>query len=457
MPFRVSLRVIALLSLLGVGVAGFAGNLDAPAAPSSPGSAMFTIEDLYNRLATGTAGSKRSGPFVEPGTAPGSTMHTLNDLMNMAPALDNANGAGAGDVLTGKTFWGLPSGSWGPRVGAMPNRGAVMLTPGAATQTIAAGYHNGSGQVVGDANLTSGNIKAGATIFGVVGDNSVVNTTSGNATAGEILTGRKAWANGSEVTGTMPDRGAVTLTPGAATQTIPAGYHNGSGQVVTDPNLVSGNIRAGQTIFGVVGSSTVVDTSPASATAGEILLDFSAYINGVQVTGMRAGGVRLTGGAYWPGGHRWYKPGDGTVIDCMTGLVWLSNVPHVERPYLATDAAELDCMRWLYSICHGQYGLTDGSQPGDWDMPTIAELRSLLTDRPPGQAIGSLTSHAFDNPYLGDYYWTSTPVETGYTTTSADQVRIIYMRDGSTSSENKSTPNPADWHYVWPIRRGFRW
>ena len=52
----------------------------------------------------------------------------------------------------------------------------------------------------------------------------------------------------------MPNRGALTFTPGIAAQTIPAGYHNGSGTVVGDTALTAGNIRDGAIIFGVAGS-----------------------------------------------------------------------------------------------------------------------------------------------------------------------------------------------------------
>jgi len=35
-------------------------------------------------------------------------------------------------------------------------------------------------------------------------------------------------------TGTMPNQSAVNITPGTANQSIPAGYHNGSGTVSGD-------------------------------------------------------------------------------------------------------------------------------------------------------------------------------------------------------------------------------
>ena len=58
------------LLLAWCAVGANAGNLDAPAAPTSNVSAMYSLTDLYNRLHDGTAGSKRSGVFVEPAAGP---------------------------------------------------------------------------------------------------------------------------------------------------------------------------------------------------------------------------------------------------------------------------------------------------------------------------------------------------------------------------------------------------
>lgn len=53
--------------------------------------------------------------------------------------------------------------------GSMTNNGAVTITPNTADQTIAQGYHNGSGKVKGDTNLAASNIKKNTSIFGVTG------------------------------------------------------------------------------------------------------------------------------------------------------------------------------------------------------------------------------------------------------------------------------------------------
>lgn len=54
--------------------------------------------------------------------------------------------------------------------GSIPSKAAQTYTPGTADQTIAAGqYLSGAQTVKGDANLISGNIRSGKSIFGVAG------------------------------------------------------------------------------------------------------------------------------------------------------------------------------------------------------------------------------------------------------------------------------------------------
>ncbi|MHB8790199.1 MAG: fibrobacter succinogenes major paralogous domain-containing protein [Desulfobulbaceae bacterium] len=80
---------------------------------------------------------------------------------------------------------------------------------------------------------------------------------AGDAVTADVLAG-KTFSNKDDVglTGTMPDNGGMTFTPGTADQNLPEGYHNGSGVVKGDAGLVPENIKSGITIFGVTGTFT---------------------------------------------------------------------------------------------------------------------------------------------------------------------------------------------------------
>jgi hypothetical protein len=96
----------------------FAGDLEPPSGPDDSGSAMYTIEDAYNRLDTGEAGAKRTGGVTEPSSAPGSTGVTLDQVMEMMPSADDTNGTSPEEVAAGKTYWGLRTdGTWGEQTG----------------------------------------------------------------------------------------------------------------------------------------------------------------------------------------------------------------------------------------------------------------------------------------------------------------------------------------------------
>lgn len=87
------------------------------------------------------------------------------------------------------------------------------------------------------------------------------------------------------------------VTPSTSAQTItPSTGKNGITQVnvsavdnTIDNNIQSSNIKSGATILGISGSSSVVDTSDANATASDIVTNKTAYVNGQKITGNYAG------------------------------------------------------------------------------------------------------------------------------------------------------------------------
>ena len=96
-------------------------------------------------------------------------------------------------------------------------------------------------------------------------------TSDDTAAVGEILTGRTAHARGTQLTGTMPNRGAVTGTISTKAQeyTVPQGYHDGSGKVSIaaseQDKIIATNIRQGITILGVEGSMSGKEDMNAQA------------------------------------------------------------------------------------------------------------------------------------------------------------------------------------------------
>lgn len=128
-------------------------------------------------------------------------------------------------------------------------KSAATYTPGTSDQSIASGqYLNGTQTIKGDSNLTAANIKSGVKIFNVTGayagsgGSSGTDTSDADATAANILSGKTAYVNGSKLTGTMTNNGAVSKTMTAnGSYTIPAGYHNGSGKVTVNVSSSSGS------------------------------------------------------------------------------------------------------------------------------------------------------------------------------------------------------------------------
>jgi len=96
-------------------------------------------------------------------------------------------------------------------------------------------------------------------------------TTDADATAAEILYGKYAYVNKNKLQGSMPNRGAVTLTIDDVDDelAISNGYHDGSGVAKLDATekskIVAGNIKKDITILGVTGTYEGAATPTSAA------------------------------------------------------------------------------------------------------------------------------------------------------------------------------------------------
>lgn len=114
--------------------------------------------------------------------------------------------------------------------------------------------------------ITASDLASGVTAHGadgapITGTNTKdSDTSSDTAAVGEILSGKTAHARGVQLTGTMPNNGAVsgTISTKAGAYTVPQGYHDGSGTVqisaAEQAKIIAGNIKSGVEILGVTGS-----------------------------------------------------------------------------------------------------------------------------------------------------------------------------------------------------------
>lgn len=231
----------------------------------------------------------------------------------------SAVNAAAGDVLAGKV---IVDATGAAVTGTMANNGAVSKTLDATTNnqsyTVPQGYHSGTGKVQvvletktatptkasQDVTPTSGKVLSKVTVAAIPAAYQDVSNV--DAVAADVLAGKTiVAADGTEVEGTMTNRGAVSKTLDATTgnqsYTVPSGFHDGTGAVnivletkTATPSTTSQNITptAGKVLSRVTVNAIPAqygDTTGDTAVAANLLAGATAHtiVNGTatQITG----------------------------------------------------------------------------------------------------------------------------------------------------------------------------
>jgi hypothetical protein len=150
----------------------------------------------------------------------------------------------------------------------------------------------------------------------------------------------------------------------------------------------------------------------------------------------------LQKGVAWPN-PRFTDNGNGTVTDNLTGLIWLKNANCFGAQIWSQALAD------AYGLANQSCGLSDGSVAGDWRLPNVKELYSLIDLQ--------YTIPALSNT-VGTGQWTQgnpfTNVESNYYWSSDARIDmpwayIVNLYDGRLWDYSQT-----DQYWVWPVRGG---
>ena len=144
---------------------------------------------------------------------------------------------------------------------------------------------------------------------------------------------------------------------------------------------------------------------------------------------------------YWQKGVDWPVPrftdnANGTVTDNLTGLIWLKNAGCLSQ---GTWPAAITAANTLKN---GDCGLSDGSVEGDWRIPNVRELQSLIDFSNNNLALPS--GHPFTG-VVNLAYWTSTKY-------AAYDGQVWYVDLNYGFMFNTIIGAPV---YAWPVKGGY--
>jgi Protein of unknown function (DUF1566) len=148
----------------------------------------------------------------------------------------------------------------------------------------------------------------------------------------------------------------------------------------------------------------------------------------------------LQKGAAWPV-TRFTDNADGTVTDALTGLIWLRDAGCLAPSAWGTALTEAN------QLASGTCGLSDGSKAGQWRLPNLDELESMVD----ASASNPVLSAA--NPFKNvaqAIYWSSTSYFGGQA--GSPQAWAIRMSDGQYINDGANNLKTSSVNQVWAVK-----
>ena len=236
-----------------------------------------------------------------------------------------------------------------------------------------------------------------------------------------------------------------------------------SGAKVTVDGVDTGMVTP-MTIAVPEGDHVVTVSIPGSGWKAETqIVTIAAGINTLNVT-LVPTVVAPADGPCVDDSSRYVDCGNGTVTDTVTGLIWLKNVDCFG--YLNWTAANGAAA----ALADGQCGLTDGSSPGTWRLPskdewlaTVAQAVTLgcrapaLTNDAGTECFGDGTTSSFPRVAWSletAFFWSSSTNEQ-----IPDWAHVMFLINGSINTVSPVTGcnckvSDNGWFRPWPVRDG---
>jgi len=179
---------------------------------------------------------------------------------------------------------------------------------------------------------------------------------------------------------------------------------------------------------------TVTDANFTALRAGDKLISLPQ--TGQTISYTPGDDASAAKGVAWPV-VRFTDHNDGTVTDTLTGLVWLKNA----GCFGASNWS--DALASASQLASGSCGLSDGSTAGQWRMPNVGELESLIDVSRNNPALTA--GNPFTN--VAPAYWSATT----YRGVTAD-AWVIRFTDGRYINDSVGNVKAGSQNSLWALK-----